>query len=145
MFVFVKGKIKTFNPMKVPTKNPGKVEKYGLERRQSHGKNHSMRLYSETTFIKTSETKIHCNIFEYSIGKEKNGHPAPFPEKLAQDHILSWSNENDTVYDPFTGSGTTLKMAALNKRNFVGSEVSKEYCDIANKRLESTVIQESLF
>jgi site-specific DNA-methyltransferase (adenine-specific) len=62
-------------------------------------------------------------------------HPAVFPEQLANDHIISWSNTGDLVYDPFMGSGTTAKMAILNKRNFVGSEISKEYCDIAEKRI----------
>jgi len=62
-------------------------------------------------------------------------HPATFPEKLANDHIISWSNEGDIVYDPFMGSGTTAKMAKLNNRNYIGSEISEEYCNIANKRL----------
>jgi len=58
-----------------------------------------------------------------------------FPEKLAGDHIKSWSNENDLVYDPFMGSGTTAKMAKLLNRNYIGSEISKEYCEIIKKRL----------
>jgi site-specific DNA-methyltransferase (adenine-specific) len=62
-------------------------------------------------------------------------HPAPFPEQLANDHIISWSNEWDTVLDPFAGSGTTLKMAKKNNRNYVGIEISEEYCDIIRKRL----------
>lgn len=80
-------------------------------------------------------SKIHNNIFEYSIGGQVVGHPATFPEKLAQDHILSWSNEGDIVLDPFMGSGTTAKMALLNNRKYIGFEISKEYCDLANKRL----------
>lgn len=63
------------------------------------------------------------------------GHPVVFPEKLAQDHIISWSVENDIVYDPFLGSGTTAKMAKLNNRQYIGSEISKEYCEIAKKRI----------
>ena len=63
-------------------------------------------------------------------------HPAIFPEALCRDHIISWSNEGDLVYDPFMGSGTTAKMALVNKRNFIGSEISEEYCKIANKRLD---------
>jgi len=62
-------------------------------------------------------------------------HPATFPEKLAEDHILSWSNEGDTVFDPMAGSGTTLKMAKKNNRNYIGIETSQEYIDIINKRL----------
>ena len=62
-------------------------------------------------------------------------HPAQFPEKLANDHIISWSNEGDLVYDPFMGSGTTAKMAILNKRNWIGSEISDEYCKIIERRI----------
>jgi DNA modification methylase len=67
--------------------------------------------------------------------KKDNNHPAPFPEKLAEDHIISWSNEGDTILDPMAGSGTTLKMAKKNNRNYIGIEISPEYIDIINKRL----------
>jgi len=66
------------------------------------------------------------------------GHPAVFPEQLANDHIISWSNENDIVYDPFMGSGTTAKMALKNNRLYIGSEISKEYCDIAEQRIKKS-------
>ena len=62
-------------------------------------------------------------------------HPAIFPEQLANDHIISWSNEGDLVYDPFMGSGTTAKMALVNKRNWIGSEISEEYCKIIERRI----------
>lgn len=137
MFVFSKGPLKTFNPQKLLCKNDGKLEKYGLERRQNFGKQHSMRLYDKTTYIKTKEMKIHPNIFSYSSGKERTGHPAPFPNKLVEDHILSWSNENDIVLDPMFGSGTTLKMAKKNNRRYVGYEINKEYCRITQQRLEA--------
>lgn len=67
-------------------------------------------------------------------------HPAPFPDGLARDHILSWSNEGDIVLDPFSGSGTTAKMAKHNGRRFIGIEVNPEYCDIAEKRLAQNVL-----
>ena len=63
-------------------------------------------------------------------------HPATFPERLANDHIISWSNESDLVYDCFAGSGTTLKMAILNNRNWIGSEISSEYCNIIEERIK---------
>jgi len=63
-------------------------------------------------------------------------HPAPFPEQLAIDHVLSWSVEGDVVYDPFMGSGTTAKAALMSARRFVGSEISADYVEIAEKRLE---------
>ena len=82
------------------------------------------------------------NIWYYSVGlngstkdREAFEHPAIFPEKLAQDHILSWTNEGDVVFDPFMGSGTTGKMAILNKRNFIGIEKVEKYYNIALNRI----------
>lgn len=69
------------------------------------------------------------------IPPQAGEHPAVFPEKLVRDHLISWSNENDLIYDPFMGSGTTAKIASLNNRNWIGSEISKEYCDIIEKRI----------
>jgi site-specific DNA-methyltransferase (adenine-specific) len=71
---------------------------------------------------------------------EANKHPAPFPEALARDHILSWSNEGDIVLDPFSGSGTTAKMAKHNGRQYIGIEVNPEYVEISLKRLEQGVL-----
>ena len=76
------------------------------------------------------------NIWKFTTSFNGVKHPAPFPEKLAEDHILTWTNEGDLVYDPFLGSGTTAKMALLNDREFIGSEISKSYCDISEKRIE---------
>lgn len=83
------------------------------------------------------------NIWRFDTQKNSD-HPAPFPEQLANDHIISWSNEGDLVYDPFMGSGTTAKMAHILKRRWIGSEISQEYVDIANKRLEKYLRQEVL-
>ena len=74
---------------------------------------------------------------DYVVAGTNYGHPAIFPEKLANDHILSWSNEGDTVLDPMCGSGTTLKMAKKNNRNYIGIEISEEYCKIAEARLQA--------
>ncbi|MDD2519122.1 MAG: site-specific DNA-methyltransferase [Bacilli bacterium] len=77
------------------------------------------------------------NCWKYTTSfNDKTGHPAVFPEKLAEDHIISWSNKKDVVLDIFMGSGTTAKMALINDRQFIGFEISKEYCDIANKRID---------
>ena len=76
------------------------------------------------------------NIWKYTTSFNGVKHPAPFPEKLAEDHVLTWTDEGDLVYDPFLGSGTTAKMALLNNRNFIGSEISKEYCELSEKRIE---------
>jgi len=134
MFVLSKGKPKTFNPIMIPCKNAGKVEKYGLERRKKIDSNQSMRS-DETYYKATKNVKIHPNIFSYTLGKEKTGHPAPFCEELAKDQISSWSNVDDLVFDPFMGSGTTAKVCIDLGRNFIGSEISEEYVEIANKRI----------
>ena len=58
--------------------------------------------------------------------------------------IYSFSNAGDIVYDPFTGSGTVFKQSFLQKRNFIGSEISSEYVDIANKRMQPYLNQTTL-
>jgi site-specific DNA-methyltransferase (adenine-specific) len=78
------------------------------------------------------------NIWEYVTSfNDRTEHPAPFPEKLAEDHIKSWSNEEDIVLDPFMGSGTTAKMAKKLNRKYVGFEISEKYCEIIKERLVS--------
>jgi DNA modification methylase len=75
------------------------------------------------------------NIWKYTTSFNGWKHPAPFPEALAHDHIVSWSKPGDLVYDPFMGSGTTAYVARSLGRNYIGSEVSKEYCEMIEKRL----------
>lgn len=138
MFVFSKGKPKTFNPILEQCKTSGA---YTHRRNTGRAVESSTRNRDEVTITKS--TKYKGNIFEYVIGSKKGetgNHTAPFPEKLAEDHILSWSNEGDIILDPMAGSGTTLKMAKKNNRNYIGIEISPEYIDIINKRLESTPI-----
>lgn len=88
------------------------------------------------------------NIWTYLTGSATSDnfdHPAIFPEALARDHILSWSNPGDLVFDPMAGSGTTLKMAYLTGRLGLGFEISQEYTDLARRRLEATMSQPALF
>ena len=144
MFVFVKGKLNTFNPIMVPCKNAGKIESYGSQRRKQIDANQAMRAPEGITYMATKEEKIHPNIFTYTCGGSKTGHPAPFPDKLAEQHILSWSNKDDVVLDPFMGSGTTALMAKKAGRKYIGFEISKEYCDLAEKRIADTCIQYTL-
>ena len=75
-----------------------------------------------------------------TIEVDGKSHPAPFPEPLARDHILSWSNPGDVVLDPFSGSGTTAKMARQTGRRFIGIEVNPEYVEISRKRLAQQVL-----
>lgn len=92
------------------------------------------------------ETSPRNNIWKYATSfNDKTGHPAVFPEQLAADHIYSWSDEGDLVYDPFMGSGTTAKMAHLQNRKWIGSEISAEYVALAEKRLHPYLSQGSLF
>jgi DNA modification methylase len=134
MFVLSKGTPKTFNPIKEPTADQRKTNYV------------SSRLKDGTLKTSTCERKSQIrplrNVWRISAAymsgtKDKFAyqHPALFPEKLAQDHILSWSNPGDTVLDPMCGSGTTLKMALKNDRKFIGIEISREYCEIALRRI----------
>lgn len=93
---------------------------------------------------------VRFNIWRYNTGhgfssKDKDvfKHSACFPEKLAEDHIVSWSDIGDLILDPMCGSGTTLKMAIKNKRNYIGIDISKEYCELTEKRIKS--VQQVLF
>jgi len=135
MFCLSKGKPKTFNPIKIPCKNAGKIESYGSGRRALLDKKQAMRAPEGITYMATKDTKYHPNIFSYTVGGQKTGHPAVFPDKLAEDQIISWSNEGDVVLDPFMGSGTTGKMAILNNREFIGIEKVEEYYNMSLKRI----------
>ena len=90
-----------------------------------------------------NEFGVRTNIWKYINGKGFSTkdkiayeHPAIFPEKLVQDHILSWSDPGDLILDPFGGSGTTAKIAMQLNRDWVLIEAVEEYCEIARKRLE---------
>ena len=126
MFIFSKGRPNTYNPIQKPKV---RNKKESVAYRQKDGT--LKRKIKE----KGRETKDASNVWEFAVGGNLTGHPAVFPEKLANDHIISWSNEKDLIYDPFMGSGTSAKMALLSNRNYIGSEISEEYCKIANERL----------
>ena len=137
MFVFSKDAPKTINLIK------------DRENKDERGGDTSTKRLYNGSLLKQkragySKYGRRTNAWEYLIGKGHSArdkiayeHPAIFPEKLAQDHIISWSNKKEIVYDPFMGSGTTAKMAILTKRNYIGSELSHEYCKIAQKRIKS--------
>jgi DNA modification methylase len=100
---------------------------------------------------KQSKTKFFRKkcVFQKSIislkPNVKNNHPAPFPLQLANNFILSCTDKNDIVYDPFIGSGTTAIASIINNRNYIGSEISKNYVNIANKRIKPYLTQTKLF
>ncbi len=134
MFVLSKGKPKTFNALKVPT------QRHGMEM-LTHNKLPDGINKKKLGELKKEKTRT--NIWAYAVGlggttsdRIAFRHPAVFPEKLALDHILSWSNPGDLVLDPMCGSGTTGKMALANDREFIGIDMSADYIDIARQRLE---------
>lgn len=138
MFVFSKGKPKTSNLIcDKPNKWAGHVN-WGKNTQRD--KNNDLKVTSNIKPV--PEFSPRNNIWKYNVGggfastdKVASKHPAIFPEKLAEDHILTWSNEGDIILDPFGGSGTVAKMSLLNNREFIYIDVSKEYCDIARERL----------
>jgi len=146
MFIFSKAAPKTFNPIQDKINNWGNTETGNTTSRQKNG-----------DVKETGKRAINRFGMRYNIWKVKNEggfnnvdsltkkHPATYPQNIPKDHIKSWSNESDLVYDPFMGSGTTAKMAHLLKRNWIGSELSQEYVDLANKRLEPYLNQTTLF
>lgn len=127
MFVLSKGKPKTVNLIcdRENKVKSGAVKVNGGLGLDGRGKT---RIVERKPFGKRN------NIWRIDTQKGSE-HPAAFPEQLANDHIISWSNEGELVYDPFMGSGTTAKMAIINKRNWVGSEISEEYCKIIERRI----------
>ena len=133
MFVFSKGKPNTFNALTEPTIRSGKRERLHGRTVLADNACRRPRALGDDLIIKPE--KYRRNIFAYGIGGETSGHPAPFPEQLAADHIISWSNEGDLVFDPMCGSGTTLKMAERLNRHWYGCDISLEYCEIARERI----------
>jgi site-specific DNA-methyltransferase (adenine-specific) len=63
-------------------------------------------------------------------------HPAIFPEALAKDHIISWTNEGDLVFDPMGGSFTTALQAEKLNRKWLSCDISEKYCEIGEMRLK---------
>jgi len=145
MFVFSKGKPNTANLIQDKVNKQANKTITG-NYREIDGSLKEMSGSKNKRSIK--EKGVRWNIWDYNTGWKHSysedflrGHPAIFPKKLAEDHILSWSNEGDTVLDPFLGSGTTLLAAQELNRNGIGIEISEEYCEIARKRLSTPPTQ----
>ena len=132
MFILSKSTPKTFNPIQVnrtghPYHSVGTIKR-GNKRHIEYDKTRTTRNADNVWIIAAHSKNASSDEIAYQ-------HPAIFPERLANDHIISWSNEGDLIYDPFMGSGTTAKMAIINKRNWIGSEISEEYCKIIERRI----------
>ena len=145
MFVFSKGVVKTHNPIMIDCAHAG------LELNGTTYKNYSKNEQTREKLAKpVKDKKIKGNIWEYVVGKrqedqEAKGHPAPFPCELVRDHVKSWTNVGDLVFDPMSGSGTTLRVAHEMGRNYIGIDISHEYCEIARQRIKNLDVQPALF
>jgi len=143
MFVFSKGSPKTFNPITVSVS-----DYFTSEQRRKYKSDAAFMREKDGAFVNKKRThntgsKVKGNIWYVRAGFAANDefasdHPAVFPEALARDHILSWSNEGDTILDCFCGSGTTPKMAKVLSRHYIGIERVKKYVSLAEKRLLAT-------
>ncbi len=140
MFVLAKGSPATFNPIR--------ERKLWKDNRTVKAIRREKDGTSDMGYAGKSEYKIIGNVWKYNIGgghvsedKIAHEHPAVMPEKLASDHIQTWTNAGDTVLDCFSGSGTTCKMAKELERHYIGIDVNPEYCKIAERRLAQEVMR----
>lgn len=139
MFVLSKGSPKTFNPICEPRRNKWNDKRTVRVRPVTRARDGS---FQKTVFpVNLGDVKLQ-NVWNYVVSGGSSAtdriayqHPAIFPEQLAKDQILSWSNPGDTVFDPMMGSGTTGKMAVMTERDFIGIELDKEYYGIAKERI----------
>lgn len=135
MFVFSKGKPKCCNYIKEKCKHAGK-RAVSYQRSENDKLRYDRKEKNKKHIV--NDYKIKCNVWEYASCSVK-GHPAPFPEQLAKDHIISWSNECDTILDCFMGSGTTGIACVNTGRKFIGIELDQGYFDIAKERIEKSI------
>lgn len=140
MFIFSKGAVKTHNVLMCDCLHAGLILNGTTYKNYSKNKQIRKKLAKPV-----KNKKIRGNIWEYVVGKkaedqEAKGHPAPFPCQLVRDHIKSWTNKGDIVLDPMCGSGTTCKVAKELGRNYIGIDISEEYCKLAKKRIGNTQI-----
>lgn len=135
MFILSKGKPKTMNLLA----DRNNISFGNISKKETRSCRENRKILNVTRTVKEYSRRF--NVWNISRGNNITQHPAVFPEQLVNDHIISWSNENDLVYDPFMGSGTTAKMAIANKRNWIGSEISSEYCEIIKKRITNIEVK----
>jgi len=134
--VFSKGKPTVINIIKDrPNKTAGAPVKHSVRNRQG------VLEFQKTGKVVQPFGRRGC-VWRYNAGFNNSsrdefafGHPAIMPEQVAEDLIIAFSRPGDLVLDPMCGSGTTLKMALLNHRRFLGFEIHEPYVEIARKRV----------
>lgn len=148
MFVLSKGRPKTANLIR---DHESVNFRNGVTTRIATARQADGRLVAERHNI-TQQFVVRSNIWRINAGnmvstKDKVAyeHPAIFPEKLVRDHMHTWTNETDIVYDPFMGSGTVAKVAHQMNRRWIGSEISEEYVDVAMRRIKPYIDQYNLY
>jgi len=135
MFVWSKGRPNTFNPIHTNCTTAGKPSSGGSTQRCANGGRQELRKIRRSGKL-VNDTKPLYSVWT-SPKSNGNDHPAPFHLTLAEDHIKSWSNGGDLVFDPFLGSGTTGVAAKSLGRDFIGIELDPTYFQIAKERIES--------
>lgn len=139
MPIFLKGdKPQYFNkePLKIPSKHGGKVMS-GSGNRRTDG--------TTTPIVRREINPMKCRgtVWDYLMAGDKNPlkrkHPAVFPDKIPFDFIQCFCPEEGVVLDPFVGCGSTAVMAKVLDRNYIGIDISKEYCDLAEERIKKDV------
>ena len=143
MFVLSKGSMETVNLLK----DRRNLFNESNAKKRAHFKRNKDGSFSPRDAYVPEEYGVRYNVWRYGTGGGKgssdkiaSAHPAVFPDQLAADHIRSWSNEGDVIFDPFLGSGTTLKMAKILKRRGIGIDISEEYCRLAIQRVTQDVL-----
>ena len=146
MFVFSKGS-PSLNSITEPRRNKHNDKR--LSRLRPVTRNEKGEFVTKTVFA--NEIVKLQNVWSYIVSggatsddKNSHQHPAIFPEQLAHDHIISWSNEHDIILDPMCGSGTTLIAAIKTNRNFIGIDISQEYCNLTKTRVNNLLAQTTL-
>lgn len=135
MFILSKGSPNTSNIICDRKNKWGGVAVHGTQRLKADGvlqQNNGIKAKR-----KVKEFGARYNVWDIPGEKNnKTGHPAVFPERLVRDHIITWSNPNDVVLDPFMGSGTTGVACVNTGRSFIGMELDQNYFNIAKNRIE---------
>lgn len=132
MYVFSKGRPRVANPIR-----DHRNKTAGMVNRDKHTTNPERRGTLRT--YTTPEYSVRWDVWDVPRCPSKAGHPASFPERLARDHILTWSEPGDLVLDPFCGEGTTGVVAVSEGRSFVGCDISPRWAEVARERVTAAL------